>query len=118
MTEPRTEKIGECVVTIGPSWVVTRFPDGTEVHAHPTYDDESLHRALGLGYTWPYPAGDHIAINAMCRDHDYLHSVVAAELGLPWSPTLWAVAHGEPVGPIGDYEERVVLARQKAQNER
>lgn len=113
MTGPRTEKIGECVVTVGPSWVVTRFPDGVELHAHPSYEAEHWYRACHLGYGW-----GTAAVDSMCRDHDYQHSVIAAEMGLPWSPTLWAVAHGEPVGPVGDYEERVVLARQKAQNER
>jgi hypothetical protein len=92
----RAFSVGDCDITIGPSWVVTRFPDG-------------MARAEHLGY-----GQGRDAVDAMTRDHDYLHSVIAAELGLPWSPTLHAVAHGDPLNrELADYEERVVFARQR-----
>lgn len=111
--EDRTIDFGECWVTIGPNWVVTGFPDGTEVHAHPIYDDEQRARARSLGYV----GLDHEAVDAMTRDHDYYHTIVARELGYEYSPTLWAVAHGESIGALGDYEERVVFERQKREND-
>jgi hypothetical protein len=106
VTDPEhvTVRIGETWVTVGPAWCVTRFPDGTEVHAHPSHTDEQAGAARALGYSH---------VGEMTRDHDLLHSVIAEARGLPYSPVLWALAHGEPAPEGADDEERLVLLAQR-----
>lgn len=103
----RTYRIGGCEVVRGPSWVVTRFPDGTEVHAHPdTADPSQPPRATSLGYP---------DVEAMTRDHDALHTLVAvAALGLDRSPVLYGVATGDYAARHQvELEERLVLLLQR-----
>lgn len=89
---------------VGPTWVSTTFPDGTGVHASPTWAAEDYGRAQALGY------GDgDAAVVAMTRDHDVLHSVLAVARGRAHSGVLWCVAHGEPAPPDADDEERLVM---------
>lgn len=91
--------------------VVTRFDDGREVHAIPMMDAESIERAHELGYG----GTDHHAVCEMTRWHDLLHTVVAEAQGEPWSPTLYAVAHGYELAPgVVEREERLVLFVQRA----
>lgn len=98
-------------VDVGPNWAITRFKDGTEVHAHPVYDPASLALAAELGY------GDgEEAVDAMTRHHDYLHSALAVAQGLTCSPTLWAVAHEEPMPDGTAAEEETVLRVQAVLN--
>lgn len=102
---------GVATVEVGPAWIVTRFEDGTEVHAHPVYDANSLALAAELGY------GDgEEAVDAMTRHHDYLHSALAVAQGLPYSPTLWAVAHDQPMPDGVAAEEETVLRVQAVLN--
>lgn len=71
--------------------VTTRYDDGTEVIS----------------------AGHHCQPWAVGRAHDLLHTRLAYTLGLPHSPTLWALAHGSPVDPdVAEAEEAMVLAAQ------
>ncbi|MDP9440677.1 MAG: hypothetical protein M3P34_00525 [Actinomycetota bacterium] len=66
-------------------YVETRFGDGTKVGSTPNRDDHSLRVAAGLGYgddTW-----------SMSRDHELAHTWLAHLAGLPWSPTMWRLAH-------------------------
>lgn len=91
----------------GTAWVVTRYPDGTEVHAHPRHGPEDEARAVALGY---------VDVDEMTLDHDRLHSRLAAALGLRCSPTLWALAHGEPAPACAGAEEALVLAAQRFLN--
>lgn len=110
MTEYCTSRrIGDALVTVGPSWVVTRYDDGTEVHAHPNGRDEDLARAAELGY----PGDDE-----MTRDHDMLHSLIAEARGWPHSRVLWALAHNEPSPDCADDEEALALFVAKFANER
>lgn len=68
-------------------WLVTRLPDGTEVHAHPPLDHDTVERL-----------------------HDLSHSFVAKALGLPVSPAL-SSATGTAVAPnLVALEEAAVLA--------
>ena len=70
-------------------YVETRFPDGTRVGSTPNRDPHSLRTAQRLGYgddTW-----------SMSRDHEIAHAWLAYLAGLPWSPTMWRLAH--PSGP-------------------
>jgi hypothetical protein len=97
-----TWRIGDATVTIGESYVVTRYDDGTEVHAHPDGTDEQTHIARALGY------GDDVA--AMNRHHDLLHTLIAHARGWPVSKTLHGVAHGSYAPrEISDDEERIVM---------
>lgn len=96
-------------------YLETAFPDGTKVPAAPQDTDDYRATAFRLGYgtdTW-----------AMCREHELAHTELAELLGLPYSPTLWAVAHGEKRAIIGapgemQAEEDLVLAYQRWRNVR
>lgn len=126
--ERKTYQVGECRVTIDPALelVTTEFADGKRLHAQPNYDEESLARARALGYkgrkgcrcTGRCPACDRWAVWRMNADHDLAHSMLAAAMGLPYSPTLWAVAHGEQY-PHEDAmrEERAVFLLQRMANQ-
>lgn len=77
-------------------YVETRFADGTKVGSTPNRDPHSLRVAADLGYaddTW-----------AMSRDHELGHSWLAFIDGLPWSPTMWRLAHPEYPGLPSDAE--------------
>lgn len=97
-----TRQIGEVTVTTGPSWVVSRWPDGLEVHAHPDGSTEQIHIARALGYGHD--------TNRMNAEHDLLHQLVAHARGWPYSKTLRGVAEGQYVDrSISDDEERIVM---------
>jgi hypothetical protein len=82
----------------------TLYPDGAWVQAYPKPDEVYLATARAQGY------GDNPML--MCREHELGHHLIAALLGLPHSPTMWAVAHGteDPTGPL---EEAAVMAVQR-----
>ncbi len=89
----------------GTAWVVTTYPDGTTVEAHPQHSSEDVARALALGYA---------NVGELTLAHDPTHEHLARCLGLPHSPTLWAVAHGTEVDPdLAQAEEAAVLAVQR-----
>jgi hypothetical protein len=91
-------------------YLETVFADGTRVPAAPQETDEYRATALALGY------GDDVW--RMCREHEIAHTTLMQSLGLMYSPTLWAVAHGahgtipNSPGEMGA-EEELVLAYQK-----
>jgi hypothetical protein len=88
----------------------TTLSDGTVLTATSNYGREHAARARDLGYE----GSDSEVVDAMNRDHDATHQHVARMLGLEDSPTLWAVAHDEPINPeLADYEERVVFHFQR-----
>lgn len=104
-------KIGECEVTVGANFVTTVFPDGHALHAHPQFGEEHVARARALGYE-----GDDVdAVEAMTRDHDVIHSLVAEARGESFSPVLYAAAHGRSFE--GDDEERIVFLIQRLLNQ-
>lgn len=83
-------------------YVETRFGDGTKVGSTPNRDAHSLWVAAGLGYgddTW-----------SMSRDHELAHTWLAHMAGLPWSPTMWRLAH--PWGP--DLPDDAQVAEEEA----
>lgn len=96
-------------------YVETIFPDGTKVPAAPQDSDEYRATAQRIGYgtdTW-----------RMCLEHEIAHTGLLQSLGLPYSPTLWAVAHGQHDGIPGSpgemaAEEDLVLAFQTWRNVR
>lgn len=89
----------------GGAWVVTRYPDGTEVHAHPNHGPEDVALAVELGY-----GGN---VQEMTVWHDPIHTRLCWALGLEHSPTLWALAHNLPSPSCAGAEESMVLAAQK-----
>lgn len=92
----------------GGAWIVTRYPDGTEVHAHPNHGPDDIARAASLGY----PNVDYMTL-----DHDPLHTLLChVLLGRP-SPTLHALAHKAMSPAAAGAEEEMVLAAQKWLNE-
>lgn len=92
----------------GTAWVVTRYPDGSEVHAHPQHGEEDEARARALGYP---------DVGAMTFDHDRLHSLLAWALAHRASPVLRAAAAGRAVDPeLAEAEEAMVLAVQRFVN--
>lgn len=89
----------------GRAWVVTRYPDGTEVHAHPQHGPEDVARAAALGYP---------NVDLMTLAHDPLHSLLCFVLLCGVSPTLNGLAHGRRTDPaLADAEEQLVLAAQR-----
>lgn len=109
---PVTIRFPGCTILIWNegTYTETVFPDGTKCPALPHRTPEQAHTAAELGY------GDDV--DAMCREHEVLHTLLALARGLPHSPTLWDVAHGPP-DPAPDYhyeEEAEVLALQRLLN--
>lgn len=81
---------------------VTKLPDG-EVPAVPQDSGVYRARAERLGY------GQDTA--RMSREHEVVHALLNAWLGLPYSPTLHGVATGRE-WPYWHLEEAAVLALQ------
>lgn len=105
MSTERVYRIGDVEVIRGPSWVVSRFPDGREVHAHGDGSEFQEACALSLGYDSP---------EQMNRDHDAAHHLLAVIAGKPYSPTLRGVAEGEYVPrEVSDAEEVLVMLLQR-----
>lgn len=87
--------------------VRTVFDDGAEVPASPDGTAAQTTTSRRLGY------GADVA--RMVRHHELAHSLVAEWCGLPCSPTLRRVAHGEPCADeeAEAWEEALVLAFQR-----
>lgn len=104
----------EVQVHLDRDYTVTLFHDGTRVPAAPHAEGEQFQTARRLGY------GADVA--AMCREHELLHTWLCERFHLPYSPTLWAVAHGQGEGCIPvkaqHEEEALVLAFQAYLNGR
>lgn len=75
-----------CVVYVDERdrYVETRFPDGGKVGSTPNLDPHTLDVMRELGYDDTF---------AMSRDHEIAHSWLAMLDGLPYSPTMWRLAH-------------------------
>lgn len=87
-------------------YLETIFADDSRVPAAPQDNDEYRARAQALGY------GDDVW--RMCQEHEIAHTELMQRLGLEYSPTLWAVAHGDTrkTREMGA-EEELVLAFQR-----
>jgi hypothetical protein len=99
----REYRFGQCRVRIDRDrlYLETVFPDGAKATATPNHTPADYATAERIGY------GRDVV--AMWLAHDPLHSWLAALSGLPWSPTLYAVAHGLPATDEHLAEETVVL---------
>src|SRR5690348_2647013 len=93
-----------CLVRLEESgFTETMFADGTRVPAYPSGLAEQTEMSRRLGY-----GGD---VKRMCREHEVLHTWLCELFGLPYSPTLWAVAHGQSDGcaPVWAQQEEEAL---------
>lgn len=93
-------------IRITGSLVTTRWPEfgEFEVTAVAQGTAEYQARARSLGYR----DGEE-----MNREHDACHSILCCWLGLPFSPTLYGLATGEPAPErFRQWEEELVLAFQ------
>lgn len=92
----------------GGAWVVTKFPGGVEVHAHPQHGPDDEVRADALGY--PH-------VGAMTLEHDPLHTVVCHVLFNEPSIVLrHLLGLVDPADEVLAAEEQVVLAVQRYLN--
>lgn len=77
----------------GSAWVVTKYPDGTEVHAHPQHDEDAEAYARSLGY----PNVDYQTLI-----HDPMHHIISH------------ILHREPSHVITGLADPEVAAAQEA----
>lgn len=91
------------VQRIYPTWVETDIPGLQTLHACPMVEQGATAERLGYG-------GD---IDAMTRDHDFLHCLLADSLGLDASFSLTLAAGGAADPALAEAEEDAVLALQR-----
>jgi hypothetical protein len=116
-------KIGSCAFVwsdAGPGAGVTFFPDGRMLAACPQDTDQYRQTTRDLGYP-----DDAAGRAQMCREHEQLHSLQAAQEGKRFSDTLYyeacAQAGGDLIG-LATLEQRVeeearILAWQRKVND-
>lgn len=100
-----TYRIGQCVQRRDETYLSleTVFPDEAIVRALPDFTRDEP-RAAEMG----------VSVLDLWRTHDTCHLVAAEALHLPWSPTLYRVAHCLPLPPDATgWEESVVEAMQR-----
>jgi hypothetical protein len=111
---PRTFRIGVCLVTVGLGWVVTTWPDGTAVHAHPDVGElreQQIATAKALGYDRSHITDARMQA-ALIVDHEVLHSLVADALGRTSSVALHSQATdtwNDERRRLADEEERICM---------
>lgn len=105
----RRYQFRRCVFTANDAeqYAVTEFFDGSKVPARPESTDSYYARVVDLGCPSAWD---------MCWQHEVSHTVICELWGLPWSPTLFAVAHNLPVRDEFWEEEEATLALQKFLN--
>lgn len=105
----KTYRVGKAEVDVFEKGTRTRFPDGQEVMAWTETGekfDEQLANARALGY------GDDV--DAMNRDHDLCHNLLAQALGDDYCPVLYGVATKKYVdAPLYKQRESIVFLMQK-----
>lgn len=100
-----TYRVGQCVQRRDETYLSleTVFPDGVTMRALPDFTRDEA-RAAAMG----------VSVLDLWRTHDLSHAVLAEALRLPWSPTLYRVAHRLPLPPDATgYEEDVTIALQQ-----
>jgi hypothetical protein len=104
----QTHNFGQTLVQQHSDGCTVVLPGGRILDARPQETDSYRAQARAIGY------GDDTA--AMCREHDYVHALLAHALGLPHSPALMGAAKGEPINDLTGAEEDAVLAIQRFWN--
>jgi hypothetical protein len=113
LEQPHRFRFGGVVVHVARDLchVRTEFPGGASLDAAPNHDEESVARAISLGYD-----GD---TRLMSAEHEICHSILARALKHGSSPTLRYAAGGPEPGPlVREAEESIVLAIQALANGR
>lgn len=103
MTKTVHIRLGRTEILIGPGFTTTNFADISTAYADHTAQSGQAERAAEIGY----PSAE-----AMNREHDVAHSLLAHWLGLDYSPTLYAIANGQR-SAIWQEEESAVMALQR-----
>lgn len=103
-----THAFGETLVTLSLEGADVTLPNGDEVEARPAMTGGAVIAAVKLGYD-----GNTAA---MVREWCYLHAQLCHVLGLPHSPALAGLAHGEKVTPLTQAETEMVAAAQRFLN--
>lgn len=109
--------IGGCQFRVWSNeYVETVMPDQTvcagEAHVDPArYSAEQI-----AAYAATARERGYQDAGALNRWHEFLHTVLAVGRGLAWSPTLFAVAHGEPMPAETQAEEAALEAFERAMN--
>lgn len=103
MTSIISVRLGQNAVLIGLESTATHFADGSVTEADHAAQPGQAKTAASIGYS---------SAEAMNREHDLAHSLLAHWLGLDYSPTLHAVANGQR-SAIWEAEESAVLALQR-----
>lgn len=102
-------QVGKATVEVIEKGTITRFPDGNEVVAWTETGekyDEQVANAQALGY------GDDV--DAMNRDHDLCHNLLAQALGDDFCPVLYGVAtHNYVSKELYREREAIVFLMQK-----
>lgn len=104
----RTARFGKTLVLVGERGCMTVLPDGKRVPACPHDTDEYRATAERLGY-----GAD---TTRMCIEHELAHNWLDHALGMPVSPVMHAVAHGEPDCALHGLAEDAVMALQAYAN--
>lgn len=99
----RIIRLGQNQIQITGGMTITYFADGCAAYGDHEAQPGQAERAAELGY----PSAE-----AMNREHDLTHSLLAYWLGLDYSPTLHAIANNEQ-SAIWQAEEAAVLALQQ-----
>ena len=106
-------------LTLETGYVETLFPeDDTKCPSIPQYNTPEIKTAEELGY------GTRMEdVKRMTIEHEILHTFLCESCGLPYSPTLWSVAHNQDRSVEGvidiwrQYEEEaLILSFQKYLN--
>lgn len=92
--------LGDTWIYQYPGWTTTSYADGSFLIAR--HDD-----VAGLGQEVTRRELGYASVDEMNVQHDPSHSFLAGCLGLPYSPTLYARAHGED-HPLAALEEGAV----------
>lgn len=86
---------------------MTRFEDGSEIGAHPHWQDHCYHVVA-------HRCGYEFDLLAYCREHEVAHSLVEQVFFDRPSRALWALAHGKMLpGREVAYEEMMAQALQR-----
>lgn len=112
MNKPKIRVFGKTTVIFHPEgYCDVILPDNVAFTACPQKDQEYADRAIRLGYgIYANP------IHHMNMEHDAMHALLAAVLGLDVSPALHATGHGIPIDDLTGAEEDLVLAAQRFVN--
>jgi hypothetical protein len=98
-------KMKLCELYAVPYGVVTIFEDSSRCTNWVPNNDAS--------YMQIVEACGHTSAIDYCREHDYVHALLAEKMFDKASPTLWAAAHGHRYTEAADWEEKLAYYFQR-----